>query len=85
MVYFLTHLPIKKFANIHALHDIAMTLADKMVKEKLYTYKHGLEGTKDLMSLLVRANAVEKEDNKLSDAEVNSEIMCVLLSSAVFV
>jgi len=54
-----------------------MALADKVVKEKVHTYQQGLEGAKDLMTLLVRANAMATKENRLSDDEVNSEIMCV--------
>jgi hypothetical protein len=83
MVNRLVKLPIEKFANIRAVHDIAMTFSDHIVKEKLYTYQQGLEGEKDLMTLFVRANAMEKQENKLSDVEVNSAIMCVLSLSRV--
>jgi cytochrome P450 len=52
-------------------------MADKMVQEKMDALRKGLEGEKDLLSLLVRANANEKPSQRLSDLEVNSEIACV--------
>jgi len=77
MVYCLFRLPIKKFTLMFHLRDMVSSFADQLVKEKLHTYQQGLQGSKDLMTLLVRANAMEKQVNRLTDAEVNSEIVTI--------
>ena len=45
--------------------------------EKRNDMMNGLEGGKDLMSLLLRANAKEDKQQRMSDEEVNAEIMWV--------
>jgi hypothetical protein len=85
MVYFLTHLPLKKYTSVHTLRDVAVKLSEKLVKEKSFVYEQGLEGSKDLMSLLVRANVVEKEGNKLSDLDgIHSEVEWISSSSPIY-
>jgi cytochrome P450 len=68
-------LPLKKFKYLRILRDTSSKIAGRIIQEKLSAFQQGLEGSKDLMTLLVRANAEEKRENKLSDAEVNSEVM----------
>lgn len=70
----MSYLPVKKFASIRTTRETIESIADRLVKQKTDTYLRGLEGSKDLISLLVRANAVEEEKGKMSVAEVNASI-----------
>jgi alkylphenol/PAH-inducible cytochrome P450 monooxygenase len=71
---FLIYLPMKKFKYIGTARDRMLRIAEKLVQEKLSTFMRGMEGGKDVMTLLVRANAKEEQRYKMSDVEVNAQI-----------
>lgn len=77
LVQYLPWLPIKKFALLRATDNILTSIASKLVKSKTEAYEQGLESGKDLMSLLVRANADQDSKSKLSEQEVRAEIAYV--------
>lgn len=78
MIPYLPRLPIKKFSQLGIAARKLSSLADKLVHAKSEAHAEGLESGKDLISLLVRANAKEAAKTKLSDEEVRSEIAYVL-------
>jgi hypothetical protein len=74
------YIPTKKFLGIRKVRDIVATKAERLVQEKVDMYMQGFEGSKDVISLLVRANAKEGQKGKLSDAEMNGQIALVYTS-----
>jgi len=80
LIFCLSRLPITKISHLVANGRRLAKMADQMVQEKTDAYVKGLEGGKDLMSLLVRANANEKPSTRLSDREVISEIATMTLA-----
>jgi cytochrome P450 len=68
------YLPIMKFFRLRVAGRKLANMAEKIVQDKVDALAKGLEGGKDLMSLLVRANANQKPSERLSDREVISEI-----------
>jgi cytochrome P450 len=76
----LGYIPTKKFLGIRKVRDIVATKAERLVQEKVDMYMRGLEGSKDVISLLVRANAKEHQKGKMSDAEMNAQIALVYIS-----
>ena len=77
MLEFLSHSPIKAFSQARTVHDTFATTSERLVQQKMDTFMRGLDGEKDLLSVLVRANAVEERKWKLTDSEVNAEIASV--------
>ena len=77
MLELVAYLPIKKLSQMRKTRSTIATISERLVQRKVDTYTRGLEGEKDLLSLLVRANAVEEPRWKLSDSEVNAEIASV--------
>jgi hypothetical protein len=73
---FLLRLPFKRLAIMHTAGKHLSGVAERIVGDKTDTLMKGLDGGKDLMSILMRANANEKESAKLSENEVISEIAC---------
>ena len=70
----LPYLPTKKYKYLKQSRDTIAAVAAEVMTEKRAIMKKGLEGGKDLMSLLLRANAGEDEKGRLSEEEVNAEI-----------
>lgn len=68
------HLPTKKYKYIRQTRDTITAIAAEVMAEKRDDMKKGLEGGKDLMSLLLRANAREDPLRRMSDEEINSGI-----------
>jgi hypothetical protein len=71
------YLPTKQNKSIRRTRDTIAAAAAEVMAEKRTAMEKGLEGGKDLMSLLLRANAKEDKSGRLSDVEVNAEIMWV--------
>jgi hypothetical protein len=72
----LFRLPVTRLANMRAVGKNLSEVAKRIVGNKTNALMKGLEGGKDLMSLLIRANANEEQSRKLSDIELISEIAC---------
>jgi hypothetical protein len=70
----LTYLPSKKLSGIRLSRNTITASSERLVKRKQEIYLRGLEGGKDLISLLVRANNGLEDKAKLSDAEFNAQI-----------
>ena len=79
MLELLSYLPIKKFSQMRKTRNTIAATSERLVRQKADAHMRGLEGEKDLLSLLVRANAVEEPRWKLSDSEVKAEIASVPL------
>lgn len=77
LIQYLPYLPIKKFSQLRSAAKEMTSLAATLVKSKTDAYEQGLEGGKDLMSLLIKANAQAEAKAKLSDSEVRSAIAYV--------
>lgn len=67
-------LPTKKYKYIKQTRDTITGIAAEVMAEKRNDMKKGLEGGKDLMSLLLHANAREDPQRRLSDEEITSGI-----------
>jgi hypothetical protein len=77
-----SHLRITKFSHLRAAGTRLSKIAEQLVKEKTDAFMDGSKGENDVMSLLVRANAQEKQSARLSDSEVISQISYVTCSMA---
>jgi cytochrome P450 len=69
------HLPTKKFNRIRQTHDTITAIATEMMTEKQNDMRKGLDGGKDLLSILLRANAEEVKHRRMSDEEITAGIM----------
>lgn len=77
MIPLLPYLPIKKFSELGACRKKLAAIADRLVQAKAEAHLKGLEGGRDLMSLLMKGNAKEQASARLSETEVRSEIAYV--------
>ena len=68
------HIPIEKFKHIKQTRDTIIAIAAEVLAEKQSDMRKGLNGGKDLMSLLLRANAEEDKHRRMSDEEIISGI-----------
>lgn len=73
------YLPIKKLKYIRQTRDLITSVAGEVMAEKQDDMRKGLEGGRDLMSLLLHANASEDEHRRMSDDEINAGITYVQL------
>jgi cytochrome P450 len=71
----LPRIPVGRYKYIKQTRDLLGTVAAEVTAEKRAVVKEGPEDSKDLMSLLLRANAKEDENGRMSDEEVEAEIM----------
>jgi len=67
-------LPTKKYKYIKQTRNTITAIAAEVIKEKRNDMRKGLEGGKDLISLLLRANAREDKQQRMSDEEINAGI-----------
>jgi len=74
------HIPTKKYKYLKQARTTIDAVAAEIMAAKRAGMMKGLEGGKDLMSLLLRANAKEDEKWKLSDEEIVAEIRWVRYS-----
>ena len=68
------YLPNEKSRSIRRTRDTLASVAEKVMTEKRDDMSKGLSGGKDLMSLLLRANAGESKQQRMSDEEVDASI-----------
>ena len=71
------YLPNEKSRSIRRTRDTIASVAAEVMIEKRNDMSKGLSGGKDLMSLLLRANAGESKQQRMSDDEVNAVIVYV--------
>jgi cytochrome P450 len=67
-------LPTEKYKYIRQTREIITAVAAEVMAEKQNDMRNGLEGGKDLMSLLLRTNAKENTQQRMSDEEINAGI-----------
>jgi cytochrome P450 len=70
----MSYLPTKKYKYIKQTRDTITAIAAEVMAEKQSDMMKGLEGGKDLMSLLLRANAREDAQRRMSDEEMNAGV-----------
>jgi cytochrome P450 len=75
VVEMMPRIPTKQYKSIRQTRNTMDSVAAEVMAEKRAAMEKGLEGGKDLMSLLLRANAKEDKNGRMSDEEVNAEIM----------
>jgi len=80
LINLVSRIPATRFYRLRAGGRRLSELGEQMVKDKVDALMRGSEGGKDLLSLLVRANANEKPSGRLSDLEVKSEIATILFA-----
>ena len=68
------HLPTKKYKYIKQTRETITAIAAEMMAEKQNDMRKGLEDGKDLLSLLLRANAKEDPHRRLSDEEITAGV-----------
>jgi len=79
----LFRLPSTRLGQLRVVGKNLVNIVEQIVGDKTDSLVKGLEGGKDLMSLLIRANAKEKQSNKLSDIELMSEIGTLVMAGHV--
>ncbi|GJJ11694.1 hypothetical protein Clacol_005930 [Clathrus columnatus] len=67
-------LPTRSLKRIRRYMPVVMKVAQEVVDKQTALYAHGKEGSKDLMSVLVRANLSEDPRTKLTNEEVISQL-----------
>ena len=67
-------LPMKKYKYIKQTRETITAIAAEVMAEKQSEMRKGLEGGKDLLSLLLRANAREDPQRRMSDEEINAGV-----------
>ncbi|GJJ11716.1 hypothetical protein Clacol_005953 [Clathrus columnatus] len=67
-------LKTKSLKKMKLYMSVVMGVAQDVVDKQTALYAHGKEGSKDLMSVLVRANLSENPETKLSNEEVISQL-----------
>ena len=77
IIQMMPHLPIKKFKHVKQTRDTITAIAAEVMAEKQNDVRKGLDGGKDLMSLLLRANAEEDTHRRMSDEEIIAGITYV--------
>lgn len=70
----MSHLPTKKYKYIKQTRETITAIAAEAVADKRSDMKKGLEGGKDLLSLLLRANSKEDPQRRMSDEEINAGV-----------
>ena len=77
IIQMMPHIPIEKFKHIKQTRDTIIAIAAEVMTEKQNDMRKGLDGGKDLMSLLLRANAEEDTHRRMSDEEIIAGITYV--------
>ncbi|EMD32773.1 hypothetical protein CERSUDRAFT_126579 [Gelatoporia subvermispora B] len=73
-------LPLKNVRRIRQIRKAFDKEARKLLRDKDEDFASGNEVKKDLMSLLVRANASENPKNQLSDAEMTAQMGSITIA-----
>ncbi|VDB83332.1 unnamed protein product [Peniophora sp. CBMAI 1063] len=75
MLYYLRYLPSREYARFRGFLDFTRTFGKDLV-----TRSEEKSDSKDIMSVLLRANAAEDERSRLTDSEVIDQISTILLA-----
>ncbi|KIJ31170.1 hypothetical protein M422DRAFT_267252 [Sphaerobolus stellatus SS14] len=78
--YLIVRLPIGRFKRIHDYITVAIEVAQEIVDKQTSLYLDGKEGSKDVMSILVRANLSEDPKSKLSAEEILPQMTTLFLA-----
>ncbi|OCH87517.1 cytochrome P450 [Obba rivulosa] len=74
------YLPLKDIVKVNQVRKAFRTEAQKLLKDKTERLVAGKEGKKDVMSVLVRANASEDARARLSDAEMIAQMGTITIA-----
>ncbi|KIJ49094.1 hypothetical protein M422DRAFT_28101 [Sphaerobolus stellatus SS14] len=80
MVQLLFRIPIGRFKRLLEFQTFARDIAQEIVDKQTALYIDGKEGSKDVMSILVRANLSEDPRSKLSTEEILPQMTTLLLA-----
>ncbi|OCH92291.1 cytochrome P450 [Obba rivulosa] len=74
VLWLVDYLPLKDIKRMKQIRRAFHKEAQKLLKDKTERLVAGKEGKKDVMSVLVRANASENPRSRLSDAEMTAQM-----------
>ncbi|KAI6029284.1 cytochrome P450 [Pisolithus microcarpus] len=77
--YWVKHTPNHRAARLREVNDVATATAKTMVTEKAESLLQG-KGSRDIFTLLVKANMDAEAKNKLSDEELYSQMRVILFA-----
>ncbi|KAF8510880.1 cytochrome P450 [Hysterangium stoloniferum] len=80
MAALLLNLPSASLKRLHSYMEIALGVAKDIVDRQKAIHASGKEGSKDIMSILVRANLAENPKDRLSEVEVLSQLTTLFLA-----
>jgi alkylphenol/PAH-inducible cytochrome P450 monooxygenase len=72
LLHYVRYLPSREYRRLREYSDNVRHFSRDIIKDIL-----SKGDGQDIMSALIRANASENPDNKMSDEEVNDQIACV--------
>ena len=72
LLHYVRYLPLREYRRLRTFLDYTTTFSRNLVRQSVER-RNG----KDMMSVLLRANASENPNSKLTDDEVVSQISCV--------
>ncbi|KAG7451404.1 cytochrome P450 [Guyanagaster necrorhizus] len=72
-------LPISRLSHAHKLNRLTGTVSKQLVKEKYDALIDG-KSNKDIMSLLVKANASQNPDTRLSEQELLAQMITIIMA-----
>jgi cytochrome P450 len=75
LLHYVRYLPFREYLRFRTFLDFSDSFSRGIISEN----KEKSDG-KDMMSVLLRANASEDPNNKMTDSEVISQITCVIIS-----
>jgi len=73
-------LPVERLKRLHDYMTVANEVAKDIVDKQTGLYASGKEGSKDVMSILVRANLSEDPKTKLTDDEIIPQMTTLFLA-----
>lgn len=73
-------LPTRSLKRLRPYMSVVTEVAQEVVDKQTALYAHGKEGSKDLMSVLVRANLSEDPKTKLTNEEVISQLTTIFFA-----
>ncbi|KIP07386.1 hypothetical protein PHLGIDRAFT_19184 [Phlebiopsis gigantea 11061_1 CR5-6] len=74
------HLPTRKYARFERTLRVMNKVSKQLIEQKSEMLLHGDKTTKDVMSVLVRANASENPKTRLTDEEMVSQMAALTLA-----
>ncbi|KIJ40565.1 hypothetical protein M422DRAFT_173549, partial [Sphaerobolus stellatus SS14] len=80
LVHLSLRLPIGRFKRLHDYLRVAREVAQDVIDKQTALYMDGKEGSKDVMSILVRADLSQDPKSKLSDEEIIPQMTTLFLA-----